>query len=111
MFVEKINLNDIEKFAKKFDVSVSSYEEQINSETKNKEIIVEFFNGAMGPQPTFVFSDFEAKSYDNCYKTFDPVIEREWRKLLYNKFGQEYLTELSNYFNNLSNEAINDLTL
>lgn len=111
MFVEKININDIEKIAKKFDVSVVSFEEQINPETKNKELVVEFFNGAMGPQPLFIFSDFDAKSYDSYYKTFDPVMEREWRKLLYNKFGQEYLTALSNYFNNLSDEAINDLML
>lgn len=111
MFIEKINLNDIEKIAKKFDVSVVSYEEQINPETKNKEIIVEFFNGAMGPQPTFVFSDFDAKCYDNYYRVFNSAMQKEWRKLLYNRFGQEYLTALSNYFNNLSDEAINDLTL
>lgn len=111
MFIEKININDIEKIAKKFDVSVVSYEEQINPETDNKEIIVEFFNGAMGPQPTFVFSDFDVNCYDSYYIMFDSVMKKEWRKLLYKKFGQEYLTELSKYSKNIIDEAINDLML
>ena len=91
MFIEKVKKEDLEEFAKRYDCSISGYN------AYEFEGLITLFTGYFGPQPELYVTDFTCRA-NSYYSKYNAKFEKDWRKFLYSKFGEEYKTELKKYF-------------
>lgn len=92
MYIENLEMQDFENFAKLFNCSVSKVD-------KNKtEVYIQLFTGAMGPQPEMWISDFELKT-SVYYKDFEKKLQTEYILLMKEKFGKKYQEDYTKHYN------------
>ena len=92
MYIEKLTKKDFKNFASLFNCDVARVEE-----ANNNELYLQFFTGAMGPQPEMWLSDFDLSTATN-YKYAEKQLKTQYVHFMYEKFGKKYQADyMANY--------------
>lgn len=93
MYIEKLTEKDFEEFAIFFNCGVSKVKK-----SNNNELYLQFFTGAMGPQPEMWLSDFDLKA-STYYKYAEQQLKTKYIQFMHSKFGEKYQTDYTENYN------------
>ena len=102
MFFEKVSDKTIQKFVNNYHVGVTKI---VRS---GHHIYVLGNTEAMGPQPEFFLEDWSAHM-SSYYSSNNERIAKGWRKCLYQTFGEEYKTALTEHLEKQKKDTLSAL--